>query len=166
MSSCSRCRQAHSTAKTNWNGDTAEVYVRGGRSSVGHYALLPYHGRDDHGARRHRDAWASAHAERQAPVTGQHGRLTEGRASVCGSRHVHAINAAERQCNALFNRGDLWLPSVERRRAHVGRRRSREQERQYYQGGVYMIVVSSITSLARNLPLSVHDAHRRTISAR
>jgi hypothetical protein len=39
MSSCSRCRQAHSTAKTNWNGDTAEVYVRGGRSSVGHYAV-------------------------------------------------------------------------------------------------------------------------------
>ena len=29
MSSCSRRRQAHSIAKTNWNGDTAEVYFRG-----------------------------------------------------------------------------------------------------------------------------------------
>jgi hypothetical protein len=38
MSSCSRCRQAHSTAKTNWNGDTVRVYFRDGRSLVGHYA--------------------------------------------------------------------------------------------------------------------------------
>jgi len=28
MSSCTRCRQAHSTAKTNWNGDTVRSLLQ------------------------------------------------------------------------------------------------------------------------------------------